>query len=128
MHAPTPEKQKPRCSEVEENANLGISWLYKSTVVDTINSTEITYDPNKRAKTLEERGLDFKESSAVFAGYTYELEDTRHDYGERRIMCFGTLNGRMVVVGYVQRDNARHIFSMRKANEREIARYSSRLA
>lgn len=42
-------------------------------------------------------------------------------------MCFGTLAGRMVVVGYVQHGNARHVFSMRKANDREIKAYQQRL-
>jgi hypothetical protein len=42
-------------------------------------------------------------------------------------MCFGTLEARMVVVGYVQRGNARHVFSMRKANDREIKAYQQRL-
>jgi len=35
----------------------------------------------------------------------------------------GHLAKRMVIIGYVQRDNTRHIFSMRKANEREIKKY-----
>ena len=51
-----------------------------------------------------------------------EIEDTRKDYGETRIICYGHLEGRMVVVGYVPRGKGRHIFSMRKANEREQAR------
>ncbi|MBF0603737.1 MAG: BrnT family toxin [Nitrospirae bacterium] len=88
---------------------------------------KVTYTLDKRDKTLEERGLDFRSAAEVFAGRIYEIEDMRWDYGEHRIMCFGELNGRMVVVGYVQRGEARHVFSMRKANEREIARYQNRL-
>jgi uncharacterized DUF497 family protein len=83
----------------------------------------ITYDPNKRAKTLEERGLDFADASLVFKGAIYEFEDTREDYQEKRIIAVGHLAGRMVIVGYVRRGNTRHIFSMRKANEREIKKY-----
>jgi uncharacterized protein len=82
----------------------------------------ITYDPTKRAKTLAERGLDFEDAALVFAGVTLEVEDIRKDYGETRIICFGLLDGRMVVVGYVTRGEDRHIFSMRKANAREQAR------
>ncbi|MGH8563394.1 MAG: BrnT family toxin [Gammaproteobacteria bacterium] len=63
----------------------------------------MTYDPAKRARTLAERGLDFEDASIVFAGATLEVEDTRKDYGERRIICYGTLGGRMVVVGYPPR-------------------------
>ena len=82
----------------------------------------ISYDSAKRQKTLDERGLDFEDAPAVFAGLTFEVEDTRQDYGEMRMICFGYLAGRMVVVGYTPRGTTRHIFSMRKANEREQGR------
>jgi uncharacterized protein len=51
-----------------------------------------------------------------------EFEDTRKDYGEIRVICFGYLQDRMVVVGYTPSGAGRHIFSMRKANEREQSR------
>ncbi|MEX2151552.1 MAG: BrnT family toxin [Steroidobacteraceae bacterium] len=79
----------------------------------------ITYDPDKRARTLEERGLDFEDAPIVFAGLTVEVEDTRKDYGEVRMLCYGKLEGRLVVIGYTPRGADRHIFSMRKANRRE---------
>jgi hypothetical protein len=79
----------------------------------------ITFDPTKRDKTLSERGLDFADAALIFAGVTLEIEDTRKDYGETRVICYGMLEGRIVVVGYTPRGADRHIFSMRKANERE---------
>lgn len=82
----------------------------------------ITFDPKKRAATLAERGLDFEDAGLVFAGATFEAEDTRRNYGERRIVCFGVLQERIVVVGYTPRGADRHIFSMRKANDREKKR------
>ena len=82
----------------------------------------ITYDSAKRAKTLAERGLDFADAAFVFAGVTLEIQDIRKDYGEERILCFGRLKGRMVVVGFTPRGATRHVFSMRKANEPEQAR------
>jgi hypothetical protein len=51
-----------------------------------------------------------------------EVEDTRKNYGETRVICYGLLQSRMVVVGYTPRGADRHIFSMRKANEREQTR------
>lgn len=81
----------------------------------------VTFDPAKRAKTLAERGLDFEDAAIVFQGTTVEIEDTRRNYGERRIICYGLLSGRLVVIGYTPRDAARHVFSMRKANDREKA-------
>lgn len=82
----------------------------------------ITYDKTKRERTLAERGLDFEDAVFVFQGLTLEVDDTRKDYGERRILCFGLLAGRMVVVGYTPRGSVRHVFSMRKANDREQTR------
>ena len=56
-----------------------------------------------RGRTFAERGLAFEDAEKVFAGVTVQVEDARHVYGERRIICFGRL------------------FSMRKANAREKA-------
>jgi hypothetical protein len=60
----------------------------------------LTFDPGKREKTLAERGLDFNDAALVFEGLTVEIEDNRRDYGERRVICYGLLEGRVVVVGY----------------------------
>ena len=48
----------------------------------------ITFDPAKRDKTLQERGLDFADAEIVFEGVTLEIEDKRHDYGESRVICY----------------------------------------
>ena len=85
----------------------------------------LTYDPAKREKTLIERGLDFQDALIVFEGPTVEIEDARKDYGERRIISYGRLEDRLVVVGYTPRGADRHVFSMRKANDREQARLAS---
>ncbi len=82
----------------------------------------VSYDPAKRDKALAERGLDFADAALVFEGLTVEVEDTRKDYGEKRIICYGQLAGRLVVIGYTPRGSVRHIFSMRKANDREQTR------
>ena len=81
----------------------------------------ISYDPSKRQKTLDERGLDFEDAVDVFLGLTVEVEDTRKEYGERRVLCYGLLTGRLLVVGYTPRGPVRHV-SMRKANDREQTR------
>jgi uncharacterized DUF497 family protein len=66
--------------------------------------------------------LDFEDAAIVFEGTTVEFEDTRKDYGEPRIICYGLLSGRLVVIGYTPRGATRHVFSMRKANHREKVR------
>jgi uncharacterized DUF497 family protein len=53
----------------------------------------ITFDAAKREITLAERGLDFADAALVFSGVTLEVEDTRKNYGEPRIICYGLLGG-----------------------------------
>lgn len=85
---------------------------------------QIDFDPEKRDKTLTERGLDFARAGEVFAGVNVTAEDARFDYGEPRFTTVGVLDGRMLVMVWTPRGEARRIISMRKANEREIAKFA----
>lgn len=88
---------------------------------------ELSYDPEKRAQTLAERGLDFEDAVHIFAGATLTIEDDRFDYGERRFQSLGELRGRIVMVVWTPRGSRRHIITMWKANDREIKRYKEQL-
>lgn len=79
-------------------------------------------DPLDPTQVLVEHGLDFEDARVVFEGPHFEVEDQRRAYGERRLICFGYLGERLVVVGYTPRGADRHVFSMWKANDREQAR------
>lgn len=87
---------------------------------------KITYDPAKRAATPRDRGLDFEATTEVFDGATFDRPDERVDYGETRIRTVGHLRGRMVIIVWTQRGEARHVISMRKANGREQALFGKR--
>ena len=87
----------------------------------------IEFDTAKRDKTLLERGLDFADCSAVFAGPALTQLDLRSDYGEERYITFGLLDALWVVLVWTPRGENRRIISMRFANEREIKRYTSRV-
>ena len=89
---------------------------------------KISYDPAKRLQTLAERSVDFEDAAKVFAGPVLEDEDQRFDYGETRIITVGFLDDRMMIVVWTPRGAVRHIISMRKANDREQARFGQRLA
>lgn len=88
---------------------------------------QIEYDPDKRQQTMTERGLDFARAVEVFAGRHFTAEDFREDYSEPRFITVGLLDSRMVVMAWTPRGEARRIISMRKANEREQARYAHKL-
>lgn len=88
---------------------------------------KISFDPAKRNATFANRGLDFAEAEEVFSGPVFEQRDERFDYGELRYITVGFLRARMVVVVWTPHGAVRHIISMRKANDREQARYEKRL-
>lgn len=81
---------------------------------------KVTFDPAKRDATLTSRGLDFEDAPKLFAGKTYTGEDDRFDYGETRYVTYGILEGRAVVVVWMERDGAMRIISMRHAHEEEM--------
>ena len=87
----------------------------------------IEWGEGKRGATLTARGLDFARADEVFAGRHFTAQDVRADYREARFITVGALDGRMVVLVWTPRGEARRIISMRKANEREQARYGQRL-
>jgi uncharacterized DUF497 family protein len=88
---------------------------------------DIVFDTTKRGLTLEHRGLDFADAATIFSGCCFTAEDDRQDYGEVRYITVGRLDGRMLVMVWTPRGNARRIISMRKANEREQDFYGWRL-
>jgi uncharacterized DUF497 family protein len=88
---------------------------------------DIEFDPDKRDKTMAERGIDFARAGEVFSGRHFTAEDQREDYIEPRYITVGKLDDRMVVMVWTPRGEARRIISIRKANEREQDRFSHRL-
>jgi uncharacterized DUF497 family protein len=56
------------------------------------------------------------------------VQDTRRAYGETRFQTVGFLAGRMVMVVWTPRGDARHVISMRKCNAKEQKSYSQRFA
>lgn len=87
----------------------------------------IEFDPDKRDKTLLERGLDFARAGEVFAGPKFNQVDARFDYGEQRWITFGLLDDEWVIVVWTLRGENCRIISMRYANEREINQYRARM-
>lgn len=80
---------------------------------------EVEYDPEKRLKTLNERGLDFESAREVFSGPVLSRIDDRADYGKPRIITAGFLRDRLVIMVWTWRGERRRIISMRHANDRE---------
>ena len=85
---------------------------------------KLSWDEAKRRITFADRGLDFAWASQIVEVHEYIIEDRRFDYGERRFISLGDINGRLCVVVWTPRNGGRHIISMRKANGREQNYYT----
>jgi uncharacterized DUF497 family protein len=86
----------------------------------------ISYDENKRAETLEHRGLDFADAGETLfsdEGFLLTVHDDRREYGEQRWQTMGPFRGDIVMIVWTIRDGAHRIISMRKCNDREKGKY-----
>ena len=88
----------------------------------------IEYDPAKRQRTLDERGLDFEAIADVFEGFYLIRTDDRKDYGEERNIMLGALGDWPVVCVWTQRGDAVRVISMRIADDEEREIYRRELA
>jgi uncharacterized DUF497 family protein len=89
---------------------------------------EFEWDENKRLANIRKHGIDFIDVEAVFEDDTVTVEDDRFDYGEERFITFGILEGRVIAVVHIERDNLIRIISARKATKNEEIRYFQQIA
>ena len=81
-----------------------------------------SWDEPKRRRNIERHGLDFEGAEAIWDNFTITREDTRDTYREKRMVTFGLLNGQVVVLVHVDRNDDMHVISLREAEKYE-ARY-----
>jgi uncharacterized DUF497 family protein len=87
-----------------------------------------SWDARKSNRNLRERGFDFEFATQVFDGPTLERADSRHDYGERRVIALGMAQDIALTVVYTDRADKggeinRRIISARKSSRREREAY-----
>jgi uncharacterized DUF497 family protein len=85
---------------------------------------EFVWDPAKSEANFRERGFDFPFATLIFDGPTLEVEDTRRDYGERRMVAAGLADDLHLTVVYTDRREPksrlqRRIISARRSNRHE---------
>ena len=81
------------------------------------------WDQEKSDATFVERGIAFEAAAEVFEGDYVEHEDLRRDYGERRLIVTGKVQGVFVSVVWTPRGQRRRIISARPASARERREY-----
>ncbi|MGD0026366.1 MAG: BrnT family toxin [Xanthobacteraceae bacterium] len=80
---------------------------------------KLSWTEAKRAKTLQERGLDFARAVEIFAGLHATRATHSGSGSETRFVTAGFLDERLVVMVWMPRGDARHIISMRHAHAKE---------
>jgi uncharacterized DUF497 family protein len=82
------------------------------------------WDDAKAAANHAKHGVPFELAMRMFDDpFRLEIEDSRVDYGEERIITLGLIDGRVYVVIFTPREDRCRIISARKANARESRRY-----
>ena len=87
---------------------------------------KVTFDDQKRQRTLTERGLDFLDAPLVFQGPAFTQEDDRFVYPEPRFQTYGLLEKRLVMFAWTPIPEGIHVISMRKCNDREQRKFANR--
>lgn len=73
------------------------------------NLLTTSWDEPKRRGNIEAHGLDFEGAEAIWDNFTITREDTREDYGEKRMVTFGFLHGEVVVLVHTDRGDDMHV-------------------
>lgn len=82
------------------------------------------WDENKNQINQQKHGLNFEDAKKLFSSRLWEYEDTRFDYGEKRMIGYGVLQNKLMAVAYTQRvNNVVRLITFRRANGREEALY-----
>ena len=79
------------------------------------------WNDQKRATTLRKHGIDFVHTSMIFDGWTKTMPDEDRHLGEERLLTFGLLESRVVVVAHTETNDLIRVISIRKATNREQA-------
>ena len=88
---------------------------------------DVSFDPEKRAWTLAERGLDFADALILFDGPTLTLDDDRFGYPEPRFQTYGQLDERLVPMVWTPTEAGIRVISMRYRHDKEQRRIAPRL-
>lgn len=85
----------------------------------------LTYDAEKSRRNVAQRGLAFDLAEAFDWSTALIVEDTRKDYQEHRYQALGLINEHLHMLVFTPRQDAVHVISLRRANQRERTRYAA---
>jgi uncharacterized DUF497 family protein len=84
---------------------------------------KFTYDPAKNIANIAKHGEALSNAALLEWDLILHTVDTRHDYGEVRLIGYAPINQRLYCVVFTIRGQQTHIISLRKTNDRETSNY-----
>jgi uncharacterized protein len=81
------------------------------------------WDATKDAINQRKHGIGFREAAEIFRGIIVVSDDTRRDYGERRLIALGEYDGGVIRVVFTERGDSIRIISAWKANRNDRQTY-----
>jgi len=84
---------------------------------------QFDFDPGKDATNLSKHGLSLAAAANLSWDAALVWIDDRADYGEVRMVVLAPIGDILFFVAFVDREQARRIISLRRANRREINHY-----
>lgn len=87
---------------------------------------EFEWDETKRAEIHRKHGVDLLEAALIFENDVLEREDTREDYGEKRMIALGIADGEVYIVVYTKRDEVYRLITAWKGGQRDREEYENR--
>lgn len=86
---------------------------------------EFEWDQAKDAANRAKHGLSLADAARLDWAGGVDVVDFRQDYGEIRVTRYTSLEGRLHVCVFTDRNDRLRIISLRKANQREIKQYGT---
>ena len=85
------------------------------------------WDEAKRAANLAKHGVDFAAVRSFEWDTALRFPDRRKDYGEARWLLLGMICRRLHLLVFTEREDRVRVISLRKANQKERARYETEI-
>jgi uncharacterized DUF497 family protein len=86
---------------------------------------EFEWDHAKDALNRAKHGLSLGDAVRLDWDTGVDVVDLRYAYGEIRVTRYASLDGRLHICVFTDRNNRLRIISLRKANQREIRQYGT---
>ncbi len=85
---------------------------------------DFEWDEAKAAANLAKHGVSFEQARTAFDDpFAIDFVDDREDYGESRLILFGMVENRLLVVAYTLKGDKVRVISAREAEPHERRKY-----